>query len=56
MWILPVAGRVVDRLWRAGATGPAQGLTIAPAPSAQIVAPAAGRVAFAGPIAAMARS
>ncbi|GHC84862.1 murein hydrolase activator EnvC family protein [Novosphingobium pokkalii] len=48
MWILPVSGRVVTGFGEAGATGPAQGLTIAPAPSAQIVAPAAGRVAFAG--------
>lgn len=48
VWILPVSGRVVTGFGEAGATGPAQGLTIAPLPSAQIVAPAAGRVAFAG--------
>lgn len=48
-WILPVAGRVTTGFGEQGATGAAQGLTIAPVPSAQIVAPAAGRVAFAGP-------
>jgi septal ring factor EnvC (AmiA/AmiB activator) len=48
VWILPVSGRVVTGFGEAGATGPAQGLTIAPLPLAQIVAPAAGRVAFAG--------
>lgn len=48
VWILPVSGRVVTGFAEASAAGPAQGLSIAPLPSAQIVAPAAGRVAFAG--------
>jgi len=48
-WILPVAGRVTTGFGEQGTTGAAQGLTIAPVPSAQIIAPAAGRVAFAGP-------
>jgi septal ring factor EnvC (AmiA/AmiB activator) len=48
MWIMPVAGRVVTGFGEAGAAGSAQGLTIAPLASAQIVAPAAGHVAFAG--------
>jgi len=47
-WILPVSGRVVTGFGEVGPTGPAPGLTIAPPAAAQIVAPAAGRVAFAG--------
>jgi septal ring factor EnvC (AmiA/AmiB activator) len=41
---LPVAGRTV-----AGFGGASQGVTLAPRAGAQVVAPAAGRVAFAGP-------
>ncbi|SFR96053.1 murein hydrolase activator EnvC family protein [Sphingomonas jatrophae] len=47
---LPVAGRVVTGLGETARSGVrAKGITIATAPSARIVAPAAGRVAFAGP-------
>jgi murein hydrolase activator len=41
---LPVAGRTV-----AGFGGASQGLTLAPREGAQVVAPGAGRIAFAGP-------
>lgn len=56
-WILPVSGRIVTGFGDAagggasGATGDAAravGITLAPVAGAQIVAPAAGRVAFAG--------
>lgn len=47
---LPVMGRLVTGLGEVSSSGVrARGLTIATAPSAQVVAPAAGRVAFAGP-------
>lgn len=45
--ILPVAGRLVSGFGEGGVAD--HGVVIAPAPGAQIVAPAAGRVAFAGP-------
>jgi septal ring factor EnvC (AmiA/AmiB activator) len=48
-WILPVAGRVVAGFGEAGAGGPSAGIALAPADGAQVVAPAAGRIAFAGP-------
>ena len=48
-YILPVAGRTVTGFGAAGDTGPSSGITLAPRPGAQVVAPAAGRVAFAGP-------
>jgi len=48
-YILPVAGRTVVGFGAAGDTGPSNGITLAPRPGAQVVAPAAGRVAFAGP-------
>lgn len=48
-WIVPVTGRVVSGFGEAGAAGGATGLTFAPAANAQVVAPAAGRIAFAGP-------
>jgi len=48
-WVLPVTGRVVSGFGEAGTAGPSQGVTFAPAGGAQIVAPAAGRIAFAGP-------
>jgi septal ring factor EnvC (AmiA/AmiB activator) len=47
-WILPISGRVVTGFGATGSAGPAQGLTFAPAGGAQIVAPAGGRIAFAG--------
>lgn len=47
---LPVAGRVVTGLGELSAAGVrSRGLTIETAPAAQAIAPAAGRVAFAGP-------
>lgn len=47
---LPVVGRVVTGLGEVSETGVrARGLTIATRPSAQVVAPTGGRVAFAGP-------
>lgn len=48
-WILPVAGRVVAGFGEAGAGGPSAGIALAPADGAQVVAPAVGRIAFAGP-------
>ena len=48
-YILPVAGRVVSGFGVPAAAGVTQGLTLAPMVEAQVVAPAAGRVAFAGP-------
>lgn len=48
-FVLPVAGRVVIGFGAPQAAGLSQGLTLAPREGAQIVAPAAGRVAFAGP-------
>lgn len=48
-WIVPVAGRLVSGFGTPGPGGPAQGITLAPQDGAQVVAPAAGRVAFAGP-------
>jgi septal ring factor EnvC (AmiA/AmiB activator) len=44
-YLLPVAGRTVTGF----GVGESQGLTLAPRPGAQVVAPAAGRIAFAGP-------
>lgn len=47
---LPVAGRLVTGLGELSATGVrARGLTLATAPNARTVAPAAGRVVYAGP-------
>jgi len=49
-FMLPVVGRTVAGFGEAGDSGlRASGLSLAPAPGAQVVAPAAGRVAFAGP-------
>ncbi len=48
-WILPVSGRVVTGFGAVTTGGSAQGITFAPPPAAQVIAPAAGRVAFAGP-------
>jgi len=47
-WILPVSGRIVRGFGDASGGAPADGVTLAPAAGAQVVAPAAGRVAFAG--------
>jgi septal ring factor EnvC (AmiA/AmiB activator) len=48
-YILPVAGRTLSGFAALSPTGPATGLTLAPRAGAQVVAPAAGRIAFAGP-------
>lgn len=47
-WILPVTGRVVTGFGEASAAGATRGVTFAPPPGAQVVSPAAGRIAFAG--------
>ncbi|MEL1251767.1 murein hydrolase activator EnvC family protein [Aurantiacibacter gilvus] len=48
-YILPVAGRTLTGFGAPQPSGLSQGLTLAPIGGAQVVAPAAGRVAFAGP-------
>jgi septal ring factor EnvC (AmiA/AmiB activator) len=48
-YILPVAGRTVAGFGAPSAAGASSGLTLAPRGGAQVVAPAAGRVVFAGP-------
>ena len=48
-YILPVAGRTVAGFGAAQGGTLSQGITIAPIAGAQVVAPASGRVAFAGP-------
>jgi septal ring factor EnvC (AmiA/AmiB activator) len=48
-YLLPVAGRTVAGFGVPGDTGTSNGITLAPRPGAQVVSPAAGRVAFAGP-------
>lgn len=48
-YILPVSGRTLTGFGAAQASGLSQGLTLAPLGGAQVVAPAAGRIAFAGP-------
>ena len=48
-YILPVAGRTVAGFGAPQESGVSQGLTLAPLARAQVVAPADGRVAFAGP-------
>lgn len=48
-WIAPLGGRIVTGFGEATQGGAARGLTFAPSPGAQVVAPAAGRIAFAGP-------
>ena len=49
-YILPVAGTIVSGFGEASSSGGlrSQGITLATRPGAQVVAPAAGRVAFAG--------
>lgn len=46
--VLPVTGRLVSGFGEMTPTGPQRGIRLAPPPAAQAVAPAAGRVAFAG--------
>ena len=48
-YILPVSGRTLTGFGAPQASGLSQGLTLAPIAGAQVVSPAAGRVAFAGP-------
>lgn len=48
MFILPVTGRLVAGFGAPLTVGTSKGLTLAPRGGAQVVAPAAGRVAFAG--------
>jgi septal ring factor EnvC (AmiA/AmiB activator) len=47
-WIMPVSGRIVTGFGDATGSTRSIGVTLAPASGAQVVAPAAGRVAFAG--------
>lgn len=47
-WIMPVSGRIVTGFGDAAGATRSIGVTLAPAAGAQVVAPAAGRVAFAG--------
>ncbi len=47
-WIMPVGGRIVSGFGDATGDGRSLGVTLAPAAGAQVVAPAAGRVSFAG--------
>ena len=47
---LPVQGRTIAGFGERRASGlPSTGITLVPAPGAQVVAPASGRIAFAGP-------
>lgn len=48
-YLLPVTGRTVRGFGAPQPSGPSSGLALAPRPGAQVVAPAAGRVSFAGP-------
>jgi septal ring factor EnvC (AmiA/AmiB activator) len=48
-YLLPVTGRTVTGFGARQGSSASTGLTLAPRPGAQVVAPAAGRVAFAGP-------
>lgn len=48
-YVLPVTGRTVTGFGAPSGAGLSRGLTFAPRGQAQVVAPAAGRVAFAGP-------
>lgn len=48
-YLLPVDGRMVTGFGAGQGSSASTGLTLAPRPGAQVVAPAAGRVAFAGP-------
>ena len=48
-YLLPVTGRIVTGFGARLEAGASRGVTLAPRAGAQVVAPAAGRVAFAGP-------
>lgn len=48
-WIMPVSGRLVWGFGAESPTGLTTGVALAPAAGAQVVSPADGRVAFAGP-------
>ena len=48
-YLLPVTGRTVVGFGAPRGTASSTGVTVAPRPGAQVVAPAEGRVAFAGP-------
>ncbi len=48
-YILPVSGRTLIGFGAPLSSGPSKGLTLAPIAGAQVVAPAAGRIVFAGP-------
>lgn len=48
-WVAPLGGAIVRGFGEATSAGAARGLTFAPSPGAQVVAPAPGRIAFAGP-------
>jgi len=47
-YAMPVAGQVAREFGASGEGGPARGITMQAAPGARVVAPCAGRVAFAG--------
>lgn len=47
-WILPISGRLVSGFGERGQTGLTTGIALAASAGAQVVAPADGRVAFAG--------
>lgn len=49
LWIMPVSGRLVTGYGEKSPTGLTTGVALAPASGAQVVSPADGRVAFAGP-------
>lgn len=48
-WIMPVSGRLISGFGTKAPTGLTTGVALAPAGGAQVVSPADGRVAFAGP-------
>ena len=48
-YLLPVTGRTVTGFGARRGSSTSTGVTLAPRPGAQVIAPAAGRVAFAGP-------
>ena len=48
MWIMPLSGRIVSGFGDLIGNVRSTGVTLAPAAGAQVVAPAAGRIAFAG--------
>lgn len=48
-WIMPVSGRLVTGYGEKSPTGLTTGVALAPAGGAQVVSPADGRIAFAGP-------